>query len=504
MKVLLLSPLNDDMNADRSKAALSKERDKLGILYIAAYLMTKNIDVEILDLSIEGVSTKQANKRIRQSKADIVGVTFITQLRFSAIGLIKEVRKTLPECTIVTGGPHTSAASEDLLRNVKEIDIAVIGEGELTMYELCRSIETNQTLSTVNGIAYIEDGLYKKTPARKPIGDLDTLPFPARNLLKRYNRNSDLSDFEWVDPDKKKHVTERIASIVTSRSCPFRCIYCSIHTIWGRRVRYRTPQNVIKEVEYLVNQYGIKGIYFLDDTFTLNKKRVKEICSMLIEKQFNLTWICNARVSDLTYDLLKLMSESGCRQIAVGVESGSQRVLDEIIHKKINLKKVNKVIQWGDELNVGVRCNFMISLPGETYDEMCQTIDMIKQTKNSILGITCILPGTDLEKAAIENKVLPDDFSWAKRKIYKKIDPFFTGTMQYYIDKIPFSDIFSLFLKYTSSQTYYNNTKLIDTALRRIRQIKSMNELFWVIAFYLGSGTVLINQIIKKWTFRKF
>jgi len=498
MKVLLIWPLSDTVESDRSKRALMQSRDKLGILYIASYLEKYNINVTILDMDIEYASWHKARKVIKRLNPDIVGISIMTHTRFTGFKAAKMVKKILPKCLVVAGGPHVSPTARDTLSYIKAIDVVVIGEGEETMYEICNAVANGKDLTLIDGIAYRRNGEYFETKPRKTIENLDILPFPARHLLKRYyDKSYPKSRMLWVNKDGNFETTE-VASIITSRGCPNRCSFCTTNAIFGKKVRERTPENIIAELEHIVNNYNTRSFYIVDDTLTMNEPRITKICDLIAEKKLGIQWMCLTRVDCLSLKLLEKMKAAGCVYITMGVESGSQRVLDEIIKKRITLEQARKALSWCRDIGIGVRFNFMLSFPDETYKEMLETLNASIELGHSGMNITVIMPGTEIEKEALKRGVLPNNFTWSRRAIYPKVDPFFTGIEYYYIENIDFPDVLSVYLKYANMQKYYTTNSLIKRHIEKILQIKSFSEIYWLFMFYLGTSIVMLKRKFFK------
>jgi radical SAM superfamily enzyme YgiQ (UPF0313 family) len=364
----------------------------LGLAYIAAYLESKGVKVSLFDRTYSTwVALEETLIKIRPNIVGITCNTLLVDQAVKAAGIVKRIDKGIK---VVMGGTHPTIMPEDILSN-QDVDIVVIGEGEVTFYE----IVTGKDLGKISGIAFIQDNhSIAFTPAREHIKDLDSLPFPARHLLPmdRY-LNTKSGRTAWA-------LSSPATTIICSRGCPFHCSFCSSHLIFGRKVRFRSPGNVVSELEELKGTYGIAGIQFHDDTMTLNQAWLSKLCDLMIQRKLALDWFCNARVGTVDFSLLKKMELAGCTTITFGVESGSQRVLDQIIKKGIRLDAVHETFRMVRKTNLILHSTFMLGSPGETKEEIEQTIAFAKELNPDVahFAITIPFPGTEMFKMASE------------------------------------------------------------------------------------------------------
>ena len=315
-------------------------RFPLGLGYIAAVLRDTGHTVTVIDLNAEDKSEGKLRKRIKTGQFDIVGLTaIITQ--FKQVKYLSSLIKDVSKAKIILGGGLANAVPELLLKETR-VDIIVSGEGEKTVVELARRIETRQSIKDLNGVAYLHNGNIIKAPPQKFIEDISSLPFPAWDLfpMERYFRRAELG------------FPKRRMSVISSRGCPYCCSFC-FHGVFGHRYRSRTPENMVAEIELLSKRYGVRGISFEDDTLILNWRRIYEICDLFLRKNLRLMWTCNGRTNLINKDLLDKMRRAGCVTIAYGIESGSQVLLDRINKqvKTINEEYINEAFtvdnNWG-------------------------------------------------------------------------------------------------------------------------------------------------------------
>jgi radical SAM superfamily enzyme YgiQ (UPF0313 family) len=274
-----------------------------------------------------------------------------------------------PSCKVVVGGWHPSYLPDSMLQH-PEIDYVVVGEGERAMVELAAHItkhDADHTIAGVPGVAYRQDGKMVKT-APSFISDLDQIPYPARHLLPMhlYDRTLEYLDAKPVD----------IMNVI--RGCPFDCKFCEIKHVWGQKCRAFSPPRVVEEINYLVNKYGSKGIYFVGDNFTIQKRNTIEICDLMKKAKLDIQWVCDTRVDLVSRGLLRKMREVGCRTIWFGVESGSSRILEKI-NKNITLEQIIQAFKLCREEGIHVACSFMVGIPGETINDMNATFNFAKK-----------------------------------------------------------------------------------------------------------------------------
>ena len=422
----------------------------LGLLHIAAVLEKEGIQVEVWPADVLKLGWWEIEQEIRRFEPDLIGVTSTTENRFQSFRLIKSAKKVYPQALTILGGPHASMAAEDALSHIPELDLVVRGEGEMTMVELCQALEKKKDLSSladIKGISFQQNGKIVSNPARPAIQDLDSLPFPAFHLVpfEKYN-------FRFEVPGQGMLPA---INTITSRGCPFNCNFCATPINWGRRVRMRSAQNVIKEIETLIEKYKAQVIFFFDDTFNANPKRVEEICDLIMERKLNIFWKCDVRLDLIDKPLLEMMKRAGLFHLSFGLEAGSERVRNKIVNKKVNIRDFHNLVRWCRELEIIPNAFFIFSHPTETWEEAQETIKIIEQYKDKIEGSIAILhiyPGTPLEKTAREIGVLPKNFSWTKRYFSRIITlPMAQGDVPLFVDKLSWAQISELVFRWSFS-----------------------------------------------------
>jgi len=466
----------------------------LGILYLAAVLEKEGFEVEVVPADILNLSWREIARKIETSRADIVGATSTTENRFQSFKLLQLARQANPEAITVLGGPHASMAAEDTLAHFPEIDIVVRGEGELTMLELCQALKDKRknfdNLKKIAGISYRHNGQVITNPPRTFLADLDSLPYPAFHLVpfEKYN-------FKIQVPGKGLLPA---ANMMTSRGCPFNCNFCATPVNWGRHVRVRSPLKVIEEIEFLIDRYGARVIYFYDDTFNLSARRVEEITELMIARRLPINWCCEVRLDLMSKELLSRMKEAGLFQISFGLEAGSERVRNEIINKKIKIEDFHHLISWCQELEIIPSVFFIFSHPTETWEEAQETIKIIEEYQGKIEATVAILhiyPGTPLEREARERGLLPPDFTWSKKHVRGIVTlPTAQGDVPLFIDRLTWAQISELLFRWSMSGGRISLWRKAINVFKNIRSLADFKR-------YVIMALVFAKLKIKKlWT----
>ena len=445
----------------------------LGLLSIAAVLDREGIAVEVVPADVLEMSWRDIRRKIEADRPDVIGVTITTENRFQSFRLIRLAKKVHPAGLTVLGGPHASMAGEDCLEHIPELDVVVRGEGELTMLDLCRAWETEKSvaaLGTIPGLVLRTASGIRCGPIRPPIEDLDGLPFPAFHLVpfEKYN-------FRFPVPGLGPLPA---ASLMTSRGCPFACSFCATPINWGRRVRMRSPENVVDEIEFLKKRYGVRIVFFYDDTFNASPKRAEAIVDLMIERRLDVFFKCDVRIDIMSRELLEKMKRAGLFHLSFGLEAGSERVRNEIVGKKIEIGDFHNLVRWCLELGIIPNVFFIFSHPTETWSEAGETIRIIESYRGRIEGSIALLhiyPGTPLEQLARETGVLPRNFSWTKRYFSKIITlPLAQGDVPLYVDRLKWSQISELVLRWSLAA---QRTSVLAKIPKAVSKIRSFGDL---------------------------
>ena len=391
MKVLFVNP---PQTASKYKS-MGVIAPPLGIAYMAGVLQENNIDVEILDASAEDMDFKDVEKELLKRKPDLVALTALTPTIGRALETAQVVKETLPDSIVVMGGYHPTFNFIETLED-ENVDIVIRGEGEYIMLNLVQALENQSSLHDVKGIVF-EDKNSKEivvNPEAPLIQDLDELPFPALNLLP-------MKKYRLLDMDT--HMT----TMITTRGCPMQCSFCSSAAMHGKKIRERSVENIVDEIEYLKTNYDIDTIAFMDDTFTLKKRKVMAICDEILKRNIEIMWGCTSRVDTLDEKLLKKMKEAGCITIFIGVESADQQQLDNMC-KNTTIAKIENAFKIAHKLKIRTIASVALGMPGDTKEIMNKTVKFVHKLKPNyaIYSLATPYPGTRFYKEAFEKNLI--------------------------------------------------------------------------------------------------
>ena len=398
MKFLLIRTVDQHENDKFSISASTQP--PLGLLSIGATLESNNHDVQILDYSVENISGKQLENSILSS--DAVGMSIYTNDRKSAVDtsrMIKEIDSDIP---VIIGGPHCTYLQQDALYDIPYADVSVAGEGEYVILDLAKYIQGKKKLSDIHGVFYRDNGSIKSGKTIKVIDDLDSLPFPARHLVDKYDYGNSFLEFLY----KKK-----MTSLSTSRGCPFQCRFCARYSniIKEWRFRQRSAENVVKEIQELDEKY--RSAWIVDENFLADNKRAHKIFDMLLESGTNIDLsIEGARVDSADRKLYKKMKKAGVVFISFGIESGNQDVID-FYNKKFTLDKAREAVNLAREMNFFICASFILGAPIETKQHIKNTIRFACSLPLDIasFGPFAYLKGSQLWDEAVKNNKISSD-----------------------------------------------------------------------------------------------
>jgi anaerobic magnesium-protoporphyrin IX monomethyl ester cyclase len=360
----------------------------LGLGYLAAVLEKNGYQVDVIDCQILKLTNEEFRGEITKRKPDIIGVTSSTLTYQTAMKLVKISREACPNAITIAGGPHVTFWDDHALEECPELDIVVRREGENTILELAQRVEAGKPYNDVVGITCRVDGKIIRNADRPYIEDLDSLPFPARHL--------------W--PMEKFRELEDILYLAASRGCVYWCEFCATVRMHGRKYRFRSPKNIVDELEHLNKTYGITKFTFCDDAFTVDQARTEELCNEILKRGLKIEWNCGSRVDMVTKELLRKMKEAGCVSFWCGLESGTQQVLDAM-KKGITPELTEKVLGWVREVGMKPVPNVILGFPGETKQSAWDTIKFVEKVAPDMVGfynVATPFPGTpmyDLVKA---------------------------------------------------------------------------------------------------------
>jgi anaerobic magnesium-protoporphyrin IX monomethyl ester cyclase len=387
MKVVLIFPSFTEIYGDfRPAARVGVLFPPLGLLYLVAVLERAGHKVRIIDMEAELLDMDTLGKVVMTEKPDVVGVTCMTPLYRKACDIMDLVKRMDSGIKTLIGGPHPTSLPVETAMDCKSADFVVVGEAEETIVELLRHIGSGNGMSTLRGIVYRKNGKPIATPRRPLIKDLDSIPFPARHLIKQ-------KEYLWSVPGRG---IMPVSSMMTTRGCPFQCVFCSQRVIFGETVRYRSNGNVMEEIREVYHKHGIKHLIFDDDTLGINRERTMEFCDMLIEEKMDMTWEGMTRVNVVSRELLKKMHDAGLNRLSYGVESGDQNILN-LAKKGTTLAQIRKAYELADSVGIETRMSIILGLPGETKESVRRTINFMKSLncKQAYVNIGTPFPGTE-------------------------------------------------------------------------------------------------------------
>lgn len=426
MKTLLINPPWFILE----EADLGQNSVPLGLCYLAGVLHHHNLDVRVFNAEridekyyyewtkeIDAFESfrnrdlkqhpvwKKVEDTVRDYGPDLVGISIRSPALESSLYLCEIVKKLNNETYVVVGGPHPTSLPDDLLES-EYIDFVIRGEGEVTIVELAQCLSRDGNLSSVLGLSFKREGEIKHNSPR-PLANLEEIPHPAKHLML----------------ELEKHDQDDFNPVITSRGCPFDCIFCGSSNIWGKSVRYRRPADVVKEIQETMNRFDTRFFSFDDDTFTLNEKHVLDLCARIIEEGIadipGFRWTSNTRPELLNPSLLEKMRKAGCAAVAIGIESGSDSILKKL-KKKYNVDQVKKAAVMVKDAGMVLAGQFIIGFPFETEKEMWETAQLAEEinAESVKLSVATPLPDTDLFRLALHLGYFPKGINWSDAMLH--------------------------------------------------------------------------------------
>lgn len=459
---------------------LSNNKPPLGLGYLVAYLKDRlgYRDVHVINTGA------RALEEIEALRPEIVGFTAYSANFPDVLRLSERVKREL-DVPVLLGGPHITALPESLPHWV---DVGVIGEGEETLLELMRLYLDRRGFAVadlvgIRGIAFWRDGELVRTAPRPPIVPLDSIPPPDREALdiERYLEPSQiLMNNEYL----------RGTTIITSRGCPFRCVYCHVSAKWGR-VRYHSPERVAEEIASLVNDYAVEGIYIADDLFSANVHRVRAITRRMDEHGVlgKVRFFLDLRANLVNEPLLRALKDMGVVRISLGLESGSERVLRYLKGGDVTVEDGRRAVRLANSLGIGCHCCFMLGSPGETVEDIRLTQQLIREILDLSpsnfcqVNVTTPLPGTPLWEYARQRGLIPEEIDWRQYSL----NPTLSTAPDFYVNEvIPFEE----FRKLVDETFHLANSRRFESILRRL-------STRYVVNAFRRPGLAL--QIVSDW-----
>ena len=399
MRVLLIAPNHGRIVLPKYMKAIQSgvgNLPPLGLLYIAGYLKKHTLfQVKVIDALLSKLSLKELEEELENWKPDIVGIHAITYSLPDVLDTARIVQKINPEVKVVVGGPHSSIFPDETIA-FPDIDYVVTGEGEIPFYKLLKYLETgDKSLLPIDGVLGIEPELSRKVEPYV-IEKLNDIPYPAREM----------TPFKQYSSVVSKHPFS--TTFMASRGCPYHCIFC--HTAGGKRHRGRSVENILGELKECIN-LGIREFFFFDETFTVDRKRVIELCQKIVEDLPEIAWDVRCRVDLVDPELLRWMKKAGCQRVQFGVESGNKKILERL-KKGFTPLQAETAVKWTKEAGISTYTDFMIGNPGETLSEIEDTLNFASKLDPDYVhySITIPLPKTQLYHEALEKGVIEKDY----------------------------------------------------------------------------------------------
>jgi anaerobic magnesium-protoporphyrin IX monomethyl ester cyclase len=388
----------------------------LSILYLAAVLEERDIEVTVLDQPALGINVEETVRWVKKENPDVLGFSTLTSSGQTAALISTKVKKENPQVITVFGNHHATFNAERILRKYPSVDIVVRGEGEKTVMELAECLENGGDLQEIRGINFRKEGKIVTNPDQLLIKDLDSLPFPDRKLIN--------AEYHCVIAGANI-APKKFTSIVTSRGCVYNCRFCSCTEIAKNRWRPRSAQNTLEELQFLSGE-GYKQLIFVDDAFTMNPKRVIEICRGIRREKLDLEWICEGRVDICTYDMVHEMVLAGCKVLYLGIENANQRILD-YYNKKITPKQSENAVRTAKKAGVDVVAgSFILGAPDETREEIWNTVKFAQRVPIDIpqFNILGAHPGNDIWNEFVAKGFIDPEKWWEKGVAVSEVYPY--------------------------------------------------------------------------------
>ncbi len=373
----------------------------IGLLYLGAVCKNAGYETFFIDASCPERPIDFVIREIFSLKPSFVGISATTVAIASANRLAKKIKEVAPYVKIILGGPHISTVPMETMKRYTSFDIGIIGEGEETILEVLEALSNKTSLNNVAGIIFRKEQELIQTIPRRFIANLDSLPYPAWELLP---------PLHIYKLSATRFQNQPTASLITSRGCFGSCTFCDVG-VFGRKVRGHSAEYVLNMIEQLLNGYNVKSLIFNDDTFVYDKQRLELICKGIKERFNSIPWSCSSRINMVNPEILEMMRDAGCFQIAYGIESGVPEILKQI-NKKITLEQIRRTILWTERAGIRSKGYFIIGFPNETIETIQRTIDFAVSLPLSDFQMTFLtpFPGSEIYKLAKDAGEFDDDW----------------------------------------------------------------------------------------------
>jgi len=389
---------------DRSMDRLREDEETipgLGVLVLAAVARERGYRVDLVDGKAHATPVEELSRRIAALQPDYLGLSATTISVTNAGRIAARVKELAPGVVTILGGPHVSAIPERTLDAFPSIDYGIVGEGEHSLFDLLRRLEARQVVDDVTGLVYRRHGRVQANARAPYLDDLDQLPFPAWDLVPGFPRR--------FQPTLLSYPRTPVATVITSRGCPFSCSFCDRSTS-GRKGRMHSVDYVVRLCRHL-EERGVRHVIFADDLFTVRKQRVIDLCHAFLEAGFHFSWSCSSHPNLLDFDTMKLMKQAGCWQIAYGIESGSQRILD-VVKREVRIPRMRETLRMTRAAGIRTKGYVMIGHPTEGLDSLAEDVEFLKTVELDICQITKFTPypGTPAYPTIREHGTFDEDW----------------------------------------------------------------------------------------------
>lgn len=399
MKVLLACPNDSPLAASFSeKGGISVP---LGLAYLGVYVRDlSGIDLVGFDNNALKLQPEDYCEIIRREAPDVVAISMMTATVYTAWEMARVVKEVAPDAVVVAGGMHCSALPESALQE-SAIDYGIVGEGEEPFRELLIALQEKRNPTGIRNLVHRRNGQIVVNPRRPPISDIDSIPFPARDLFdsSKYSMNVN-----------RRATLAKSTTMLTGRGCPYGCIFCS-KSIYGRNFNQRSPQNVIDEMK-MIEREGYGEVLIVDDTFTVNKRWVLEFCRLFRSQKLRVKWNCHARVNTIDEEVAQAMKQAHCTGMAFGIESGNPEMLKKI-DKRITLEEAGRAVSLCRKYEISSLCSYIFGHPGDTRETINDTLRVALELDSDYANF-CVLvpmPGSRIFDDLLE-KGLVDHTNW--------------------------------------------------------------------------------------------
>jgi radical SAM superfamily enzyme YgiQ (UPF0313 family) len=432
----------------------------LGMLYIAGVLTEEAIEVSMLDQTAMGFSEEQVLRWVKRENPDILGFSVLQTAAKEASKLAELVKAWNPNITIVMGNYHATFNDVRILKKYPCVDAIVRGEGEYACLDLAKCLAKGGDLREVKGITFRDNGDIISTQDRPLIKSIDELPFPDRNLTKAEYTSTVFG---------VKVATKKFTTVLSSRGCSFQCSFCGCRKFARGLWRPRSVENIMKELEMLQSE-GYEEILFVDDNFTLNRKRTRKLCQEIKRERLELRWFCDSRVDNCDYDTFRDMVKAGCNSVYFGIESANQRILD-YYNKGITpdqaVDAVSKARKAGVDIIVG---SFIVGAPDETRSEIENTLKFAQKLDIDVPSFSVLgaVPGTQVWNDLLTRGLINEDECWETSVFVPNVSP----------NTVSFDEIRSTI--YDHFREFYLRPKLLSKEI--LRTLKSSYRIAVVLA----------------------